>query len=654
MAIAPTVFKVITDFKFEIGSAILGSNRLTDSINQISSAAENAQFSLARMGIGIGTSLGIIPGSILGAIGSAIMASEDFQQVQLSLSNLLSANKEYLVGTIDTFNDRLMTSSTIMRDIAGQAKEFGLPQKELLDMTKTLGAMLIPKSLAGTNLKEAINMSRNLLKSAPNLGIDPREVQGQLLRSIEGSASMGDTLFRRLLSETKVFEPYRKSGTKGFNELDAAKRVKILSEALGQFASDVDVLETRVSTLTGQFQILKDNIKGFTGILKPIGDALRDPIIKALGYINQIIDKEGRAIANNLANILNDVLANPRKLLVNLFQIQQLGSDVKKTGNLFAVAGTVTAIGHTIKMLGGTAMFANPILGGLIIGFGLLFDVMGRMGASLGMFLKVTLGVVGVIAGLIFSVFKFKLVFGLLALVFKTVFFPLTLIISAMQILSRAQAYAKVIDLERLPAMMERWSALTVRLKDAIAGIFQPITRVFDAIAKFIAPIFSKTILLGDATSILEKFIGVFEWLAKVVLLAQAGFQGLVFAIAQFVDNIMTIGERLALKDFKAVMMGDESIGAVLEKAFNFKAVGEAMNAGIDDFIAENIKNLGTEKGFVAQMTTNLNGNVVINNQFKENLEPDRIAFTLKDQILKIAQNPTQARNRNFGFQGAS
>jgi hypothetical protein len=61
----------------------------------------------------------------------------------------------------------------------------------------------------------------------------------------------------------------------------------------------------------------------------------------------------------------------------------------------------------------------------------------------------------------------------------------------------------------------------------------------------------------------------------------------------------------------------------------------------------EAIKN-GT--GAVVQQTTNIN-KVEIRNDFKEQMEPDRIAFTLKDQLLKAANNPGQAAGRSL--QGA-
>ena len=50
------------------------------------------------------------------------------------------------------------------------------------------------------------------------------------------------------------------------------------------------------------------------------------------------------------------------------------------------------------------------------------------------------------------------------------------------------------------------------------------------------------------------------------------------------------------------------------------------------------------DKKEVSKNVTNI-GNVNINQQFKEQLEPDRIAFAVTDQLKKLATNPVQAIN---------
>jgi len=337
--VAPQLFKVLTDFRFETGSAILGAGKLQNAVEGISGAADRAQIDLQRISFGIGTQLGIIPGSVLGLLSQSITSAEVLRDTQLSFGNLISANKDKLVGTIDTFNDRLLTSGTIIRSISGQARKFGLDEKQLADLTKLTAPLLIAKGEAGTNLNVPIEISRNLLKSAPNLGIDPGLVQGQLLRAVEGQASIGDTLFRRLVGETDAFSQFRKTGSKGFNALDSSKRIEILRQGLRQFASDVDILAARTNGLTGQIQILRQNVTGFTGILIPLGKVLRTPIIKALQEVNKIVENQGRRIVKSASLLIGPALENPVKLLTNLKQASELAGDVKRGSSIFATAG---------------------------------------------------------------------------------------------------------------------------------------------------------------------------------------------------------------------------------------------------------------------------------------------------------------------------
>lgn len=58
-----------------------------------------------------------------------------------------------------------------------------------------------------------------------------------------------------------------------------------------------------------------------------------------------------------------------------------------------------------------------------------------------------------------------------------------------------------------------------------------------------------------------------------------------------------------------------------------------------------------SENNMISSQITNI-GSVNIQNSFKEQLEPDRIAFTIRDQLLSAARNPVSGRNqvtRNTG-----
>jgi hypothetical protein len=170
---------------------------------------------------------------------------------------------EHLTGSIGTFQERMATSASIMEKINKLAQEFSLPSGDLLDMSKLLAATLVPKGLAGTNFGTAIDISRNFLKAAPTLGVDPGLAKGQLLDAIQGRASMGDTLFQRLMNETAAFKPFNKQGgPQAFNALPAPERVKLVGLALKQFASDMDVLKGNAMSLSGEMRRLGRSDQG--------------------------------------------------------------------------------------------------------------------------------------------------------------------------------------------------------------------------------------------------------------------------------------------------------------------------------------------------------------------------------------------------------
>ena len=204
----PQLFKVATEFKFEIGAAVLGANKLQGAVDGISTSADNALFSLKRMGVSAGLSLGFGSGSLLGIASKAVMAFDNLQDSQLKFSTIMAANKDRLTGPIDTFAERMIVARAQLKLLAGDAQKFSLGESELVGTFNLLNAQLLSKGLAGNNFENSRSLSRNFLKASPFLGVDPGLAQGQLLRSIEGGASQGDPLFRRLTGETQSMKEF--------------------------------------------------------------------------------------------------------------------------------------------------------------------------------------------------------------------------------------------------------------------------------------------------------------------------------------------------------------------------------------------------------------------------------------------------------------
>ena len=124
------------------------------------------------------------------------------------------------------------------------------------------------------------------------------------------------------------------------------------------------------------------------------------------------------------------------------------------------------------------------------------------------------------------------------------------------------------------------------------------------------------------------------EFVRDTLVNAAATIQGIFFALAQTI-------ELLKRGDFSELLGGTSIV--------------DAFQAGIGTFLEDfEARTRGPEGGLLtAQNQVNIN-KVEIRNDFKERMEPDRIAFTLKEQLLKAAQNPTQANRGAFATTGAA
>ncbi len=577
------VFNVLTEFRFEVGSAVLGTQKLQSAVEGVSQAADNTLMSFQRLGVGVAASLGLGEGGLLGILYTGIKSFDKFRQSQLAFANVLGN------GTVP-FEDRMLASAEIMEKMNKLASEFALPVDDLISFTKVLGPMLNNKGLAGPQFSTAIDISRNLLKSAPTLGVDPGLVQGQLLRMIEGQASTGDTLFNRLGADTKTMKPFL-GNSKAFNALDEAKRVGIIGKALKEFASDAKVLEANVNTLRGQFQIFQNTITGTVGILRPIGEALMVPIIKIFKGVNAYLLNQGAAVVKSLARGFGPLIESPERLIASLMQLKRLNSDVKSAGTIVTYVGAIMGLNHVLHLLGLKIPVVSFALGGLTKFFALFEASIFTLGATWGGFLNSFIVLISRIAG------------------------PLILLVGLFQLISRAIAIARINDAKKLMELAPRIAEIGARFM----RIFDVFVEGFDAMAQLIAPLFE---VAGWA----ELLIGLLDSLSIGLALVLGGFQGIAFAILEFVSQIQSL------------FSGG---------GFSFSAIGDAFGAGVDQMIERILGKVDNNEGSIANMTTNI-AKVEIRNDFKEQQEPDRIAFTLKDQLLKAAQNPTQRRGTSF------
>lgn len=623
------VYTVVSEFKFDVASAILGSEQLQSSVQGLSNTVNQAIGSVQGMGIGFMAQLSGLSGGLTGFLGSALGASDKFMQSQLSFTQIIDSNMESLTGNIGTLNEKMNISRIIMKDIANDARKFSVPAGDLLELTKGMAAMLVPKGLAGENFKGARDISRNMLKSAPNLGINPQEVQGQLLRAIEGSASMGDTLFRRLMSEApEAFKANKVKDAKGFNQLDAAKRFSILNASMAKFASNSELLAMRANTMAGMFQRLKDLFTGFSSVLKPIGDSLMPVLLDVFNAFAKWVDNEGRQIIEMMAKWLKDMLKNPKAFIIKLIELRDLSSNFD-TG--IKLAGFVVSMIHLKELFGHIAHM--PVIGPMITGMMSWFSNL-KLGGKLTAVISEGFSR---LPSLLMTFNKFTgIVFSGLAQLSGWLYVFMVPLMG----LGRAMTMMRLESMQWLADNMVILTEIFDSIKESVLLFLSPLDDFIQGWADLFFVIIGGTGVMDYLRDFMGGFSLILRSLAETFMFVYGVFRGIIAGIMELIGtmiiNMQTMIGNLMNGNFSDVNMGTENAFAnfadgfmgELNKTFN-KVYNPTMDGEVDN---------------AKVSTRNQTNYITMNNSFKEVLQPDRIAFTIKDQLEKASVNKTSGR----------
>lgn len=526
-----------------------------------------------------------------------------------------------MTGDVDTFNDRMAVSRVILQDIARDARRFALNEDVLASQVATLSAILVPKGLAGNNLSTSRDLSRNFLKSAPTLGVDPQLAEGQLLRALTGQASGGDTLFRRLSLETKAFRDFQKSiGSstniaQKFNQLKVEKRLDLIVRGMKQFSSDMDVLEAETNTFSRQLSVLRNLFVGFDGILLPLGRKLNTIFVNSMKEILKVVHKDFRRIVTLTSKFTNILGDNATDITTNLIQAQRLGKDVKLATKAYGFFAFFQLLGHFFPSLASSV----PLLQGLIF----LISAFG--GALKGLFVILKAAGIANMQNTLFVVgFLVSILTGTLPLFIG--------LVAVLQLWSRITAKASVESAKEMPRVIANGLAVIDKFKIIVTGVLSPIGKLFDSIAQAAHPIFK-------TSNILQVLVQGFSILADVLHYISIP----IVAVIDFLKWQFRLAENIMGQDYVGAFKTLKSLGS--DTADYIDAY---QSARLDALVGAKGKRFSVD-GVVAKNTTNIN-KVEIKNEFKEKYEVDRIAFSITKQLLKVAQNPNEAKGGGYPY----
>lgn len=602
---AEQVFKVLTEFRFDIAHAVAGSQQLQGQLGQVSAAADELHYALKRASMGLVVQTGLGTGGVLGFLYKAVQVSDKFYQSQLKLSSIMMSN--HLFTGDNAFEKSMAASETALENMSVIAKQFSLPSNAFVEMATGIGAVLSVKGLDDAKLTKSTDITRAFMKSAPVLGIDPAMYQQNLLDMIMGQGSMGDRMSQRIMAETPVMKQFGGSMS-GFNALEPAKRLQILTEALGHFSKNTKVNEAVVNSLSGQMRKLSDNFTSIFAITKNIGNAIAKPIIMILKRLNEYIETHGKKIADTISRVLGDLLKDPEKLFTQIEQLRNLQKDTKMAGNILGIIALVEGLSHALKFFGVT------LRGGLIV----------------TAFSKIVSGIAWVVTSLGGAMAIFSVVLKGLWFIASKVVAPLVLLTTILQGISRGIAGAKIADMKWLAAHGAQIAEIFEKFKNAIQKIFLPFELAIRGIAMFVEWFLSFGAISEWALGKISGLVDMMETLGNIMVTF--------FGIIAGISNIM-VNAIMNLLDGNFLAAG-QNIGA------NFM---EGFNDFTSEFWGKRIVGAGEQSVSTNKIEID---KIEINNQFKENAEPDRIAFTLKDQLMKAALNPTQAAGGSLRGKG--
>ena len=624
-------FNILAHFKFEVGGAIASSRRLESQLDKLSSKAKDVQDQFKVMFFSSALQLTGGQAGILGILKNAIGASNDFYESQRKLSMVISGNIKHLKVLGSTSNKSLHDfkkvmgiSSSILAEMTEEANKYGIPMNQFVSTFNTLNPLLVPKGAAGTNFAQSRKLSRNLMMGANVLGMSPLEAQGQMMTIIEGRIqNPNQTLFSRLRQETDAFKGMTPAQVRGFS---ASKRVDMLNKAFDQYLEKSGVLEAHLGDLGTQLTILNNHFKSLGSVLKPLGDVIRGPLVQALQEFNKWAGTQLKKTIKLISRELKPFVSSLEELYISISRLASLGGTFRAAKGLSSLFFIIFELGKYVPWVAKQlAKF------GLVVGAGL--------GAALGGVLKTVFKTATALQG-------FRKLLGFIGAAFVSYMKFFLPILAIGRMLDAAKAKAATEDVKKFGENTSALAEKLIHLKREFQNIIAPISYLIKYLGESVSFLFQRSFWIEKVYNLLNKFGVSFENFGEGLIIlfgtveAGIGILGsalieLAKIVVPFSGQFLNISKAFSqIKDIKQYA-GGFLVENIEKHLKGFEAL-KARGRGVQDAPKpENIVNIGK---------------VEIKNQFKENYEPDRIAVTIKETLLKAAQSPIDTTSRDQVF----
>lgn len=635
--ISKVLMNIVSKFKFETGSSMLNISNVQKGFDGLSKSAKSLENQMK--GLMTTTSMSVTGGfgGIVGVIKQATDASEKFYLSARKLATLTTGSHTKLQlqtrGPTEIDNEYFSKFANSMENatkqinrVAQEASQFGIDAGQFVDAFTTLNAILLPKGAAGKNYEQVRSLARNSMLGASVLGLEDWQVRDRITSLVAGEVqNPQQLLFRRLKQETEAFQGLSLSQ---FNAMKMKKRVETVNKAFDQFLDKPGVLESHLRSLSVQMTILRNRTMGLDSVFKDVGFTIRTVTVDALIEVNKWILEKFKPALNTITREIGRHLTGLDRLKDAYVQVNKLSRlsttwDFSKTVagfgflvfELGALLVTLLGVVRTTKVFGGSLYFLNAVL---IKGLTLLTSfrwILSFVIAGLTKFLKIFTGV--------FILFR---------------------------IIDSAKAQAKLRDLEKGINTIDKFAESMVFLSRKMMEIMSPAIALIDELASSFAHLFSYSFwgkfIEGflRSTVVVDSVAVSMGILHKVFVGLQTATVGVLKTFENLYEAFSTIlkqGVGGAFDQFKenqqALALSLVKFQMAKEKSF-YEALQQRQLKDLLPNVQKNVLNIAK---------------VEIRNQFKENIEPDRVAVAIKDLFEKSVNAQIDTTSRPQVFSGS-
>ena len=499
--------------------------------------------------------------------------------------------------------------------------------------------------------KPFVAFDKQVLTTASLLGEDFKQAGMDAMRILSGGAGMDVRLFAAIrpqifaMSKDLANLPIDKA-TEKFNKMGAAARLGLFQKAMGKFATP-EGHGAITGTLSAQLSTLQDNV---VAVRNAFAGTFSNQALATLVRINAWFERNGAAIeatarrwGDRLAWAFDkgvsalQFLGAHAGMILPLVGAMTLGPALGFAKWLFMLKPVKSVLSGLISPLTGILTYAK---GGVET-----FAMFRTMGAGLGRSLwgALTFGISPLTIGLVLL----GLFAGYVASstdrveAMSQAFVPVQ---AAIDITYRALAITGGYIQAGLTPIM---NAMGLMGQTAFGWVTQAVNYVAIAVLSLIAGIQKLgASAAGIAMKIVEAFRSVGNVMSEVAAVVGR------FSAAEILANpgavMSSIGSAVQteLVRYKAKSQAiDIAVGA--EKASIDANMGSALDKAFGRTSARGKGGTGSpgRAAPVAQTNvTNIHGGIKIVQEFKDNAEPDRVAFAVKDILAKTARNPTSMK----------